>query len=224
MTAPPSWSGHAALAGHQQSQSNIKGRAAPPLFRVGSRTAKRLRVGQNLPWSARRSWPGHFALRKSAERISGSRAETARPGGEPPTRPKPVAGQGLGQSQAPAPRGRVPGAQSRPPIRSGRRCAEWRSPGQIWRIKSNAGMVRKTSLRRIARSSSPSRVRLFWSRRGRKTNPEATLRRGRDIPPPTPRFSAPRTAPKSGKRPLAKRCADGMLPANGRPQSSLVSG
>jgi hypothetical protein len=31
-TAPPPWNGHTALGGRQQNRSNIKGRAAPPLF------------------------------------------------------------------------------------------------------------------------------------------------------------------------------------------------
>jgi hypothetical protein len=39
-TTPPAWNGHAALGGRQQHRSNIRDRAAPPLFRVGSRVAK----------------------------------------------------------------------------------------------------------------------------------------------------------------------------------------
>src|ERR1700722_2088228 len=70
MAAPPSWNGHAALASHQQHRSNIEDRAAPPLFRVGSRVAKCVYVlVKTLPWSARRSWPEHFRRAESAERF-----------------------------------------------------------------------------------------------------------------------------------------------------------
>jgi hypothetical protein len=60
-TSPPPRNGHAALAGHQQYRSTIKDRPAPPLFRVGSRVAKRLRVGQNLALVGPQSRPGHFS-------------------------------------------------------------------------------------------------------------------------------------------------------------------
>jgi hypothetical protein len=48
-TTPPTQKGHPALAGHQQLQSNIEGRAAPPLFLRREPNGKcALRVGQNL--------------------------------------------------------------------------------------------------------------------------------------------------------------------------------
>jgi hypothetical protein len=61
-TAPPPQNGHAALGSRQQHRSNIKDRAAPPLFLRREPSGKLLYVlVKTLPWSARRSRPGHFS-------------------------------------------------------------------------------------------------------------------------------------------------------------------
>jgi hypothetical protein len=68
-TTVPSWNGHAVLAGHQQYRSNIKDRAAPPLFRVGSRVAKCSTCwSKPCPGRLGVAGQGIFAVAESAER------------------------------------------------------------------------------------------------------------------------------------------------------------